>query len=124
MASKPEVPEHPTDNDLELRVEALKAKIKSWAEHHELWHDCGFKSWAEHYNDEPPENPCVLLLWFEGPLHGVLNGETDGNLLDEFVNLVGETDFQFDLENHVTASFWVGDDQTLQTAYQDYYEWR
>ncbi|MEH2318775.1 MAG: hypothetical protein V7K24_16970 [Nostoc sp.] len=46
---------------LENNIEALKSVIHSWAQQQDLWKDYKFKSWSEYFDDEPPENPCILL---------------------------------------------------------------
>ena len=111
-----------SDVELERRIESLKAKIRSWAEHNELWGDCCFKSWAEHYNDEPPQCPCALLL--RGPLFHKLRERGRAELLDEFAQLVAKTDFHLEFADDATASFSVVDNEELAHAYRDYYEWR
>lgn len=62
------------DARLEKNIEALKSVIHSWAQKQELWKDCKFKSWSEHFDDEPSENPCVLLLCASGQLGEILYG--------------------------------------------------
>jgi hypothetical protein len=124
MARGRDVTDTYADGNLEARIEVIKARIESWAVRHEIWRDCGFQSWAERYDDEPPVNPCVLILYCQEPLDDVLSGAADGNLQNEFVDLLEDTGFHFDLESHGVASFWVADDEPLKKAYQDYYEWR
>jgi hypothetical protein len=64
------------DVRLEKNIEDLKSVIRSWAQQKELWDDfwgdCEFKSWNEHFDDEPPENPCVLVLCASGQLGEIL----------------------------------------------------
>jgi restriction system protein len=116
MARGRDVTDTYADGNLEARIEVIKARIESWAVRHEIWRDCGFQSWAERYDDEPPVNPCVLILYCQEPLDDVLSGAADGNLQNEFVDLLEDTGFHFDLESHGVASFWVADDEPLKNG--------
>ena len=111
-----------TDEQLEAKIEDLKSLIHSWAEKHDLWHDAGFKTWSEHFDDEPRENPSVLLMWFEGPLYKIFNGYSNSNLEDEFWQLIKSTKFNFDMYEHTLMTFYT-EDETLKNLYKDYFEW-
>ena len=65
-----------SDNELEEKIENLKNIVKSVIEKHDLWDDdyCRFSSYAEYYDDEPSENPCVLVLSFDGYVLEAMNG--------------------------------------------------
>jgi hypothetical protein len=112
------------DTHLEQNIEALKSAIYSWAQQHDLWLDSGFRSWMEHYDDEPPEHPCVLLLWSEGSLGEVLNGYHSSELLEEFNELIWNCGYCYELEEAGIASFWIDDNNKLEEAYRDYFEWQ
>lgn len=112
-----------TDIQLETKIEDLKKRIRSWAKIHNLWHDTGFKTWSEYFNDEPEENPCVLVMWSEGPLCNVLNFDGSSHLCDDFFELIESTDFEFDMYDHGIAVFYAKE-KTLKDHYKDYFEWR
>lgn len=111
------------DDRLEKNIEYLKSVIRSWAQQKELWDDCTFKSWNEHFDDEPPENPCVLVLCAAGQLGAILN-DLCNELYDEFDALTRNTGFYFENEGWRVFTFWVIDDEELEEAYRNYFEWR
>lgn len=112
-----------SDEFLGGQIAQLKTLIQEWAEKHELWFDCGFTSWIERYDDEPFENPCVLVFYFEGSLYGIFNFGHE--LADEFYELIdSKTDFFCEQEDNVTITFWVKEEKlTLNAAFRDYFEW-
>jgi len=113
-----------SDKVLENQIALLKKLIREWGENHELWFDCGFTSWIEKYDDEPSENPCILMMYFEGPLYGIFN--MGHYLADDFYNLIdSKTDFFCQLEDNVTMSFWVKEENpALNAAFRNYFEWK
>ena len=114
-----------SDDYFESQIVSLQKIIKEWAEKHDLWHDRGFTSWIERYNDEPYESPCVLIFYFEGPLYNIFNLGVD-DLVEEFDVLVeSHSNFFYELEDHVTMSFWVKENElVLNAAFKDYFEWK
>lgn len=117
------MPEKPSDEFLESQIDQLKILIQEWAERHDLWFDCGFTSWIERYDDEPFENPCVLIFYFEGSLYSIFN--LGDELADEFYELIdSKTDFFCEQEDNVTMTFWVKEENVaLNSAFRDYFEW-
>lgn len=57
-----------TDEYLENQLHDLEQRVKSWAKENGVWYDAGIKTWARHFHDEPWENPCLLVFWFENDL--------------------------------------------------------
>ncbi|MBY0484025.1 restriction endonuclease [Nitrosomonas sp.] len=114
-----------SDDYLENQIISLQKHIEEWAKKHDLWYDCGFTSWIERYDDEPYESPCVLIFCFEGPLYNVFNLGVD-ELVEEFDALIeSNTKFFYEIEDHVTMSFWVKDDEiSLNAAFKDFFEWK
>lgn len=112
------------DVRLEKNIAALKSVIQSWAQQKDLWNDCGFKSWSEHFDDEPPENPCVLLLCASGQFGEILYGYYGDELRDEFEELIQTTGFYFEIYGGGVFTFWVDGDEELEEAYRNYFEWQ
>lgn len=112
------------DAHLEKNIEALKSVIKSWAEQQDLWNDCEFQSWSEHFDDEPPENPCVLVLCASGQLGEILYGYYGDELRDKFDELLQTTGFYFENHGGGVFTFWVADDEELEESYRNYFEWQ
>ncbi|ALQ51654.1 hypothetical protein SAMN05216406_1602 [Nitrosomonas ureae] len=61
-----------SDNVLKSQIKSFKDIIEGLAKKHELWYDSGFTTWLERYEDEPYENPCVLILHFKGSIQTFL----------------------------------------------------
>lgn len=112
------------DDHLEKKIEGLKSVIRSWAQQKELWDDCEFQSWDEHFDDEPPENPCILVLCASGQLGEILQGYYGDELRDEFEELTQNTGFYFENHGGGVFTFWIIDDEELEEAYRNYFEWR
>jgi len=58
-----------TDSELEEKIEILKKIVTSVIKKHSSEdenNDYSFTSYAEHYDDEPSEDPCVLVLCSDG----------------------------------------------------------
>jgi hypothetical protein len=114
------------DAELDKKIQDLKSVIRSWAEKNDLWDedDCTFKSWSEYFDDEPPENPCVLVLCASGQLGEILYGCYGYGLYDEFNDLIQTTEFYFENYGSGVFTFWVASDGTLEEAYRNYFEWQ
>ena len=112
-----------TDKQLEARIRQLQSSIRTWARQHHLWSDAGFKSWQDHFNSEPGTTPVVTALVFEGPLYGVLNNYDSPDLFEEFDRLVDSSGHCFEFADHTTALFYVRDDDSLESAFRDYFAW-
>lgn len=112
------------DAHLENKIQNLKSVIRSWAERNDLWDDCSFQSWNEHFDDEPPENPCVLLLCASGQLGEILYGYYGDELCNEFEDLVETTEYYFENYGGGVFTFWVSNDESLEEAYRNYFEWQ
>ncbi|MBU7586618.1 MAG: restriction endonuclease [Nostoc sp. TH1S01] len=112
------------DARLEKNIEALKSVIHSWAQQQDLWKDCEFRSWSEHFDDEPPENPCVLVLCTSGQLGEILYGYYGDELREEFEELIQNIGFYFVNYGGGIFTFWVDNDEALEEAYRNYFEWQ
>ena len=112
------------DVHLAKKIKDLKSVIKSWAEKRDLWNDCEFRSWSEHFDDEPPANPCILVLCASGQLGEILNGNYCDELCDEFDELLQITDFYFEIYGGGVFTFWVANDEGLEESYRNYFEWQ
>jgi hypothetical protein len=112
------------DTDLEQNIEALKLAISSWAQRHDLWFDACFQSWFERRDDEPRENPCVLVFCPGGSLSEILHGYYGCELYDEFQEIVYNCGYYFELEGYGALFFYVHDNDELQEAYRNYFEWK
>lgn len=112
------------DAQLEKKIQVLKSVIRFWAEQNNLWHDCTFKSWNEHFDDEPPENPCVIVLCASGQLGEILHGYYGCDFYHEFEDLIQTTEFYFEIHGGGVFTFWVNSDEHLEEAYRNYFEWQ
>jgi hypothetical protein len=112
------------DAHLEKKIQNLKSVIRSWAEQNDLWDDCSFQSWNEHFDDEPPINPCVLLLCADVQLSEILSGYSSDELYNEFDALIQTTEFYFQNHDGGVFTFWVASDEALEEAYRNYFEWQ
>lgn len=112
------------DAHLEKNIEALKSIIYSWAQQQDLWDDCEFQSWSEHFDDEPLGNPCVLVLCASSQLGEILCGYYGDEVRDEFQELIQTTDFYFENHEGGVFTFWVANDEDLEEAYRNYFEWQ
>ena len=110
-----------TDSELEEKIENLKTIVvsvieKNSPEGHNYY---GFKSYAEHYDDEPGENPCVLVLWSDEWFLESLRGSRGIDLSGEIDAAIEHTGFYLEED-----CFYVSDDESdLAIAYRDYFEW-
>lgn len=112
------------DARLEKNIEALKSVIHSWAQQQDLWKDCEFRSWSEHFDDEPTENPCVLVLCASGQLGEILYGYYGDELREEFEELIQNIGFYCENYGGGIFTFWVDSDEALEEAYRNYFEWQ
>ena len=113
------------DIRLEQNIEALKAVIFSWAQQQNLWNNASFQSWFERYDDEPQEDPCVLVFYpGDGSLGYILHGYYNSELLDEFEEMVRNCGYYFELEGYGAILFYVANDDELKEAYRDYFKWQ
>ena len=111
-----------TDSELEEKIENLKMIVASVIEKNSPeGENCyGFKSYAEHYDDEPGENPCVLVLWSDEWILESLRGSRGIDLSREIAAAIEHTGFYLEED-----CFYVADDKSdLVIAYCDYFEWR
>jgi len=112
-----------TDAELEAKIGSLKDKIKNWADSHDLWYDAGFFDPIEHFGERPDEDPCVLALWYEGPLFDVFRHDSVDDLFNEFDELIDGTEFEYDIEDHITMTFRARDEQ-LAEEYRKYFDFK
>ena len=113
-----------TDKQLEKMIESLKSTIQSWATKHKLWQDAGFRSFDEHFDDKPWDDPCVLVMWFDGLLFDLFNGyDENTKLRDDFYDLMQKTDFWYSLYDSTTMIF-VARDDILAEKYKRYFEFQ
>jgi Restriction endonuclease len=111
-----------TDSELEEKIENLKTIVVSVIERHSpegSTNDYCFRSYAEHYDDEPGENPCVLVLCSDGWILEALAGYRGIDLSDEMWEAIEHTGFYLEED-----CFYVADNESdLAIAYRDYFEW-
>ena len=111
-----------TDSELEEKIENLKTIVVSVIEKNSPeGHNCyGFKTYAEHYDDEPGENPCVLVLWSDEWILESLEGYHNVNLNHEIYEALKHTEFYLEDKCFYLANY----KSDLAAAYRDYFEWR
>lgn len=113
-----------TDAELERKISDLKTQIESWAIKHDIWSDAGFKTYDEHFDDQPLDEPYVLVLWYEGGLFNLFNGYTQNDIIrDEFEELVDATDFMYEFYDHMTMVF-SAKDEKLNEEYRRYFSFK
>jgi hypothetical protein len=110
-----------TDSELEEKIENLKMIVTSVIEsQYSEDGDYCFQSYAEHYDDEPRENPCILVLCSDGWVLGSLQGYYSVNLSDEICEAIENTGFYLQED-----CFYVADEESdLAKAFRNYFEWR
>jgi len=115
-----------SDIELEDKIEKLKNIVKSVIEKFSLWDDsyCRFWSYAEYYDDEPCENPCVLVFSFDGSVIEAMNGWSDIDLVDNIHQKLEHTEFLFELDDHSVGGFYIKNHESeLAGAFSDYFQW-
>ena len=113
------------DKDLEQNIEVLKFAIQTWAQQHDLWHEASFQSWFERCDDEPQENPCVLVFCPGSQLGEMLHGYYGSQFYEEFTELVYKFGYEFELDGFGALLFYVRyDKKKLIESYRDYFEWK
>ena len=110
-----------SDIYLENEIEVVKNIIQNTIEKHELWDEscCTFWSYDEYYDDEPSENPCILVLSFDGSVSMAMNGYLDINLCDEINQALENTEFLFELDSHNDGGVYVIDFDNELIIFED-----
>jgi len=109
---------------LESKITDLKNKIQAWGVKRKLWTDTGFKTHYEHYEDEPSEyGACVLILWSEGGMNGMLAGYSHSDFLDEFDAFMDGFEFYYERLESCVYGFYAKEED-LNEAYLKYFEWQ
>lgn len=113
-----------TDKFLNSQIKNLKDLIEGWAKKYDLWYDCGFTTWIEKYDDEPFENPCVLVFSFDSSFYDILNSGPEEFIVEFDALIESNTKFFYEFEDHITMTFWVKENEiTLNSAFKEYFEW-
>lgn len=114
------------DLSIEDRISNLISSIQNWAISHDIWDekDSTFWSYIDYFNDEPPEQPCILVVTCDGELGSFLSYEAYEDLQYEFNQLLDNQGVYQDLESHRVACFWLHDDDPHIEALQDFFEWQ
>jgi Restriction endonuclease len=112
------------DLHLEKNIKSLQLAIKAWATRHNLWNDSVFKSWMEHWDDEPSEDPCILIVCSDGELGKLLHDQYDYELHSEFQDLLQKFSCYYELWDYGEAQIFVNDNEELKDAYRNYFEWQ
>ena len=107
-----------SDNELEEMIDTLKKIVISviGEEHfYSEYQTVRFSSYFEYYEDEPKENPCVLLL-----LHEYNNFSCD--IISDKIELMG---FVIEHIDFNTIGFYLADNESqLANDFRDYFEWQ
>jgi hypothetical protein len=112
-----------TDLELTQKIEALEAAIRDWATRHEIWHDSGFSSFLERVQGEPGSPAVASILYSDGELARVLDGDWGDGLEEEFSLLVESLGFEY--ENWDGSSFNIyARDERLNAAFEEYFRWQ
>ena len=112
-----------TDQQLQQKITELQTAIKNWAEPKELWYDCGFHDWLRHVDGEPKSPAVITILWFEGPLNPILNGEYDDGSQQEFSDILEKLGYEYELNDHCSLYIYALD-ELLSKAFESYFHWQ
>lgn len=112
-----------SDNELEAEIARVQTAIRTWAEAHELWFDCGFTSYHEHVDGEPQDPPVVTLLTFEGELYRVLSGEDTFGYEEEFCSLLNSLGYHYENLTGVSIAIYA-EDAAVSAAFAEYFYWQ
>lgn len=111
-----------SDEDIELEIARLETAITGWAKERDLWLDCGFTNWLDRYNDEPAGETPLLVMWADGPMHRVWDGELDEEE-GQFRKLLDGLGYWYENYDGVTAHFHTNNSE-LGCAFDEYTRWR
>jgi hypothetical protein len=93
------------EKQLASELESFRRRVINWAKSHDAWHDAWFHVPFVHRNERPRAEE-VLLMTFEGPLHGLFNGGwNDGAEEAAFLDIVKQHGLWSELYDHCTMSF-------------------
>jgi hypothetical protein len=113
------------DLHLEEKLNHLKDTIVAWIKRNNLWYEgIRFNDYIGYFDDEPKEYPCVLVLGYDDLLYDPLNCLDDGQLYDEFGELVRSLGFHYENWDNCTAMFFPEEGTEYVDAYRDYVEWK
>jgi hypothetical protein len=115
--------QHYSDQQLTAEIHRLESTIETWARARDLWFDCGFTNYLKHVNGEPPDPSVVSILYFEGPLYGVLSGEDADGFAWEFHKLVERLGYEYENRDGTSVAFYPTDPM-LTTAFASYFHWQ
>jgi hypothetical protein len=111
-----------SDEGIELEIARLEAAITVWAKERDLWFDCGFTNWLDRYKDEPSESTPLLVMWADGPMYRVWNGELDDDE-EQFRELLQGLGYWYENYDGVTIHL-QANDEDLGRAFDEYTKWR
>lgn len=69
----------------------------------------------EHWDDEPPEDPCILMLCSDGELGSLLYSQYDNELHSEFEELLQKFSCYYTLYDYAVAQIWVDNNEELES---------
>lgn len=119
-----------SDKVLEAKIAKLRKTIGNGLGQRDLWYDVGFKTFEEDYGElaKPLRDPCILILWFEGPFYDAFHGydvKFGWNLRNEFDHLIDKSEFWYECLDHCTLMFFA-QEAALVEEYRSYFDfaWR
>lgn len=113
-----------TDAELEAKISELQKAIQDWAEARDLWFDAGFSDFLTHTDSEPSSLAVITLLWSEGPLFRLMDGDfdIDGESFDDFLRSLG---YWYDSHGSCTYCIYlIDEDGPLNKAFASYFRWK
>lgn len=113
------------DDAVIAKLENLKHSIKTWATQRRLWKDAWFQTPYIH-RSECPQRGDILYLAFEGPLYDAIGRCSDDKserYQEEFQEILDTHGFEYDLEEHITATIFPSDEATWDD-YLAVYRWQ
>lgn len=111
------------DQKVIAAIKNLRLAIETWAKRHDLWFDCGFKDYLSHVGGEPTNPPVVTMMWSEGPLRRVWDGDYGEGLDLEFSNLLDSLGYEYVNDDGVTISIYPQDSVHVALFFS-YFHWQ
>lgn len=111
-----------SDTVIEWEIQRVSQAIEQWAVARDLWLDSGFTSWLQRYNDEPSEMTPVLVMYTDGPMYRVWNGELDDEEI-AFRRLLADLGYWYENFDGVTIHIHAESDEFAR-AFDAYARWQ
>jgi len=113
-----------SDEKLQSQIDNLERSIENLVRKHDHWFDCGFAKFLDYVDAEPVYPSVISIMYFEGPLCSIFNGEVDDEIfLSEFRDLLESYGFEYDLESRCQLNIY-STCPNLEKEYRQYFRWQ